>query len=143
MGSTSLPSHAHVSKFISYLALEKWVVVFLQKLHLMESLPFLICCPKKIWALAPPLYYWRQSWQAFDWNSVFATCSWENEKVGAALTNRKHNIILFVCPSKILNKNCFYFPFEKKYDPQEKLETMLTQNFGGTKSVGNCIFHFG
>ena len=66
---------------------------------------------------------------------MFANCSRENEKVGAALTNRKHTIILFVCSSKILNSHCFYFLLEKNYGPQEKLETMLKQNFGGTKSV--------
>ena len=66
---------------------------------------------------------------------MFANCSRENKEVGAVLTNIKHTIILFVCPSKILHKHCFYFLLEKNYGPQEKLETMPTQNFGGAKSV--------
>ena len=51
-------------------------------------------------------------------------------------------IILFVCPSKILQKHCFIFSWYLQWS-QEKLETMLMQSFGGTNKDYYGVFDSG
>ena len=52
-------------------------------------------------------------------------CNWPLQKIP------QHTIILFVCHPKNLNKHCFQFLLGH-FNSQEKLKTMLTQNFGET-----------
>ena len=55
----------------------------------------------------------------------------------------QHTIMLFVCHPQILHKRIvFSFSWGLKW-PQEKLKTMLTQNFGVTnKEHYNMLWHF-
>ena len=51
--------------------------------------------------------------------------------------------MLFVCHPKILHKHCFQFLLGPFFNFQEKLKTMLMQNFGVTnKEHYGMLWHF-